>query len=144
MSRLRHALCSMPLCPSLVPANGPAFSTAGVRDVGDPPGDIDANRVRVGAVFETCRFGRRRPGACVELEARDVAVVVADNAPVRAALTGCDVFQQVLEMDGWAAVLEIAVGETTVLWRAAAPGIEERGSFDVVGVSCSCCGDTSG
>jgi hypothetical protein len=49
----------------------------------------------------------------------------------------------VLQMDGRAAVLEVPVCETAVLWRAAAPGIEKEWGFDGVGVRRSCCLYTS-
>jgi len=48
-----------------------------------------------------------------------------------------------LQVYGGAAVLKITVRETAVLWRAAAPGIEEDGCFDGVGVKRSCCSYTS-
>src|SRR5947209_8652770 len=100
------SLCSM---PSRVPACWPTIGAAGVRDVGDPPGYVHADAVWVVGVFEAGGFRSRRPRADVELEARDVAVVVGGDAPVRPAFAGSNVFKQVLQVDSRPAVLDIAV-----------------------------------
>ena len=133
----------MPVCRLVMPARGPAFNAAGVGDVGDPPGDVDADLKRVVGVLEAGSGRRRRPGAAVELEARHVAVAVVADAPVWPALTGSDVFQQVLKVTCGATVPEVAIGETAVLWRAAAPGIEEGWRVDDDGARRSCCCYTS-